>query len=80
MGKILIDFEGMKEKQGQFEEILLGTTLPGTTPGKEEFKSKGKDKSSKEDKNSRKSKSNWGKKGPDSSDSSDGNDSSSSSS
>jgi len=80
MGKILVDFEGMKEKQGQFEEILLGTTLPGKTPAKEEFKSKGKDKSSKEDRSNRKSKSNWDKKGPDSSDSSDSNDSSSSSS
>ena len=49
------DFRSMKEKQKQFEEILLGTTVPEKTPAKE-VKSKGKGdskvKSSSKSKNS----------------------------
>jgi hypothetical protein len=67
------DFKSMKEKQKQFEEILLGTTVPEKTPAKE-VKSKGKGDS--KVKSSSKS-----KKTQDSSDSSNNdNDSSSSSS
>jgi hypothetical protein len=70
----------MKEKQKQFEEILLGTTLPEKTTA-EEVKSIGKFRSSKKDKDDRKSKSSKSKKRLDFSDSStDDNDSSSSSS
>ena len=59
------DLKNMKEKQKQFEEILLGSTVPGKTPAKE-FKSKGKDRSNKKDKDNRKSKSGKSKQGFDS--------------
>ena len=79
---IIGDFKSMKEKQKQFEEILLGTTVPEKTPAKE-VKSKGKFKSSKEDIEDiedHKSRSGKSKKSQDSSDSNNDNDSSSSSS
>ena len=51
------NLKSMKEKQKQFEEILLGSTVSGKTPAKE-VKSKGKVRSSsKKDKDDRKSKS-----------------------
>ena len=34
MNMVAEDLKGMKEKQKQFEEILLGTTVPGKTPVK----------------------------------------------
>ena len=78
MNMVAEDLECTKEKQKQFEEILLGTTVPEQTPAKE-VKSKGKVRSSKKDKDHRKSKSGKCKKSLDSSDSSsDGNHSSSS--
>jgi hypothetical protein len=79
MNMVAEDLKGMKEKQKQFEEILLGTTVPGKTPVKN-VKSKGKVRSSKKDKDDRKSKSSKSKKSLDSSESSSDDDSSSSSS
>ena len=79
MNMVAEDLKSMKEKQKQFEEILLGTTVPEKTPAKE-VKSKGKVRSSKKDKEDRKSKSSKSKKSLDSSDSSSDDDSSSSSS
>ena len=46
MNMVAEDLKSMKEKHKQFEEILLGTTLPGKTTAKE-VKSKGKVRSSK---------------------------------
>ena len=46
MNMVAEDLKSMKEKQKQFEEILLGTTVPEKTPAKE-VKSKGKVRSSK---------------------------------
>jgi hypothetical protein len=79
MNMVAEDLKGMKEKQKQFEEILLGTTVPGKTPVKK-VKSKGKVRSSKKDKDDRKSKSSKSKKSLDSSESSSDDDDSSSSS
>ena len=80
MNMVAEDLKSMKEKQQQFEEILLGTTVPGKTPAKE-VKSKAKVRRNKKDKEDRKSKSSKSKKSQDSSDSgSDDDDSSSSSS
>ena len=54
MNMVAEDLKSMKEKQKQFEEILLGTTVPGKTPAKE-VESRGKVRSSKKDKDDRKS-------------------------
>ena len=70
MNMVTEDLKSMKEKQKQYEEILLvGTNVPGKTPAKE-VESRGKVRSSKKDKDDRKSKSSKSKKSLDSSDSS----------
>ena len=65
---VVEDLKSMREKQKQFEEILLGSTVPVKTPAKE-VKSKDKVRGSKKDKDDRKSKSSRSKKSLDSSDS-----------